>query len=182
VIDFWGAGFAPDFYLELERRYQDWTGGAQVVDPSERSLYKQICILEATITRDSAQGKAIDKNVNALNTLLGSMNLKPAQKKDDGDSAIEGTPFGVWIRRWENERPVPDVDPELKDVDGIVRYIEIWFRGHLSKMLGIKNSYSKMYEEEIAKRRVEHPEYDDEDDETMFNDIFDSEYGGGDMS
>lgn len=81
IVDFWGAGFTSDFYVELERRYQDWTNGVPVVEPSERSLYKQICILEATISRDSAQGKAIDKNVNALNTLLGSMNLKPAQKK-----------------------------------------------------------------------------------------------------
>ena len=39
-------------------------------------------------------------------------------------------------------------------------------------MLGIKNSYCKLYEDELAKMRIERPEYDDEDDETMFNDIF----------
>lgn len=177
LIDFWGAGFSADFYDELERRYQDWTGGAPVMEPSERSLYKQICILEATISRDSAQGKAIDKNVNALNTLLGSMNLKPAQKKESVDATIEGTPFGVWIRKWEDTRPIPDPDPEFKDVDGIVRYISIWFLGHLCKMLGIKNSYCKLYEDEIAKMRIERPEYEDEDDETMFNDIFKSDDG-----
>lgn len=41
-------------------------------------------------------------------------------------------------------------------------------------MLGVKNSYSKMYEDEISKYRVERPEYDDEDDETVINDIFGS--------
>lgn len=172
IIDFWGAGFTADFYTELERRYKDWTNGSAVVDPTERSLYKQICILEATINRDSAQGRAIDKNVNALNTLLGSMNLKPTQKKDEADSAVDGTPFGVWIRRWENTKPIPEPDPELQDVDGIVRYISIWFLGHLCKMLGIRNTYCKLYEDEIAKMRIERPEYEDEDDETMFNDIF----------
>ena len=39
-------------------------------------------------------------------------------------------------------------------------------------MLGIKNSYCKMYEDEIARLRVDRPEYDDEDDDTMLNDLF----------
>lgn len=175
IIDFWGTGFSPDFYVELERRYKDWTDGAVIADPGKRSLYKQICILETTINRDSAQGKAIDKNVNALNTLLGSMNLKPAQKKDEADAAVDGTPFGVWIRKWENTRPIPEPDKEFQDVDGIVRYISVWFLGHLCKMLGIKNTYCKLYEDEITKMRIERPEYEDEDDETMFNDIFNTD-------
>ena len=29
LVDFWGAGYTPDFYLELERRYKDWTGTAR---------------------------------------------------------------------------------------------------------------------------------------------------------
>lgn len=181
VVDFWGVGFTPDFYIELERRYKDWTNGSSVVDPTERSLYKQICILEATINKDSAQGKAIDKNVNALNTLLGSMNLKPAQKKDEADSMVDGTPFGVWIRRWENTKPIPEPDPELQDVDGIVRYISIWFLGHLCKMLGIRNTYCKLYEDEISKMRIERPEYEDEDDESMFNDIFSTDCKNGEL-
>lgn len=180
LIDFWGAGFAPDFYTELERRYQEWTGGVPVTEPSERSLYKQICILEATISRDSAQGRAIDKNVNVLNTLLGSMNLKPAQKKENIDASVEGTPFGVWIRRWEDTKPIPEPDPELKDVDGIVRYISTWFLGHLCKMLNIKNTYCKLYEDEIARMRIERPQYEDEDDETVFNDVFAPNSGGDD--
>jgi len=177
IIEFWGPGYTYDFYEELERRYSEWTDGGEVEDPARRSLYKQICLLETTIARDGAQGKAIDKNINQLNALLGSMNLKPAQQTDTGDAGMENTPFGVWIRRWENERPVPKVDPELEDVDGIIRYISIWFLGHLCSMLNIKNTYCKLYEEEIARRRIERPEFDDEDDEAFFNDIFES---GGD--
>jgi hypothetical protein len=47
-------------------------------------------------------------------------------------------------------------------------------------MLGIKNSYCKLYEEELAKIRVERPEYEDEDDETLFNDIFSAGNSDGD--
>ena len=53
-----------------------------------------------------------------------------------------------------------------------MKYVTVWMFGHLCKMLGIKNSYCKMYEDEIAKLRVERPEYDDEDDDTMLNDLF----------
>lgn len=180
ILEFWGTGFTLDFYEELERRYARWTEGKNVTDPAEEALYKQVCLLESMINRDTALGKPIDKNVAALNNVLGSMNLKPAQKKDDGDAALEGVPFGVWVRRWENTRPIPEPDPAFKDVDGIVRYITIWFFGHLCKMLNIRNSYCKLYEEEIEKLRVSRPEYEDEDDETLFNDIFASDKQDGD--
>ena len=142
------------------------------LDVGTEALIRQICSLELDINRDRIAGKSVDKSVNALNNLLGSANLKPTQQKQDGDNSNENTPFGVWIRRWETQRPIPEPDPDLEDVDGIVRYISIWFLGHLCKMLGIKNTYCKLYEEEIDKMRVDRPEYEDEDDETVFNDIF----------
>ena len=184
IIAKWGPGYPPSMYRELEDRWAYWMTrypDGTDLDIGTEALIRQICNLEIDINRDRAAGKSIDKNVNMLNTLLGSAMLKPAQKKDDADAAMEKTPFGVWIKRWENLRPVPEPDPELKDVDGIIRYIEIWFKGHLAKMLGLKNAYSKMYEEEIARRRMEMPDFDeDEDDEDLFNDIFDD--AGGEES
>lgn len=180
VMLFWGPGYTPQMYLELEGRRKYWTSRypeGYSFDIGEEALIRQICNLEIDINHDRAAGKSIDKNVNTLNSLLGSANLKPTQKKsEEADAEYDSTPLGVWIRRWENTRPIPEPDPELQDVDGIVRYIEIWFKGHLAKMVGLKNSYSKMYEEEIAKMRVERPEFEDEDDEAVFNDIF-ANYG-----
>ena len=175
VVKFWGPGYTPDMYRELEERKEYWISNlpeGTVVDIGTEALIRQISSLEIDINRDRAAGKAVDKNVSLLNNLLGSAMLRPAQKKDDVDSGTSNTPFGVWIKRFEDERPIPEPDPELQDVDGIVRYITIWFLGHLGKMLGLRNSYTKLYEDEIAKRRVERPEYEDEDDETVFNDIF----------
>lgn len=175
IIAFWGSGYSDEMYRELEQRRQYWMSkfpdGIEL-DVGTEALIRQICSLELDINRDRIAGKSVDKSVNALNNLLGSANLKPTQQKADGDNAQENTPFGVWIRRWETQRPIPDPDPELEDVDGIIRYISIWFLGHLCKMLGIKNTYCRLYEEEIAKMRVDRPEYEDEDDETLFNDIF----------
>ncbi len=174
VIAFWGPGYSSEMYEALEQRRSYWMSKLPDtdIDIGTEAIIRQICSLELDINRDRAAGRAVDKSITALNTLLGSASLKPAQKKDNADSSINNTPFGVWIQRWENQRPIPEPDPELEDVDGIVRYISIWFFGHLCKMLGIKNSYCKLYEDEIAKMRIERPEYDGEDDETMFNDIF----------
>lgn len=175
IIAFWGPGFTTSMYRELEQRRRYWMSRFPedtVLDVGTEALIRQICNLEISINKNRASGKQIDKNINMLNTLLGSLNLKPSQNKDDGDASLENTPFGVWIRRWENQRPIPEVDPEMKDVDGIIRYIETWFKGHLSKMLNIKNAYSQIYENEIDKYRVEKPEYEDDDDETVFNEMF----------
>lgn len=175
VMDFWGRGLTPSFYAELERRKKYWCGdNTDGMDIGELAVIKQICMLEVTINRDTALCKPIDKSVNSLNTLLGSANLKPVQKKKDEslDSATESTPFGVWIRKIEDTRPISQPDPELEDVDGIVKYISVWFLGHLCKMLKIENTYSRLYEDEMAKLRVERPEYEGEDEEAVFEDIF----------
>lgn len=175
IAAFWGSGYSDEMYAELEQRRQYWMSKFPKnanLDVGTEALIRQICALELDINRDRIAGKPTDKSVNALNNLLGSANLKPTQLKNDVADSYEKTPFGVWIQRLENERPVSEPDEDMKDVDGIVRYISIWFLGHLCKMLGIKNTYCKLYEEEIEKMRVKHPEYEDEDDETMFNDIF----------
>lgn len=180
LVDFWGEDYSANFLIRLDKRYKKWTKDQGDLEPGSVSLFKHICILEETIATDSAAGRPVDKNVNTLNSLLGSLNLKPAQKKDDSASgAIDNAPMGVWIRRFENERPIPDPDPELRDVDKIVHYIQVFFLGHLAKMLGKTTVYSKMYEKEIARLRVEDPtlsgEY--EDDEEFFENRFAVEDG-----
>lgn len=183
IVEFWGAGFAPSFYIDLERRLKYWCGDTDrySMDVSECAIIRQICMLEVTITRDTAAGKSTDKSVNALNTLLGSANLKPVQKKKEEnlDAAAESTPFGVWIRKIENTRPIAEPDPQLKDVDGIAKYVSVWFLGHLCKMMKIENTYSRLYEEEMARLRVERPEYEGEDEEAVFEDIFARADGNG---
>lgn len=178
MVAFWGSGLADPFYSELEQRYKYWAGCSPYEDDSkdvsEKAIIKQICMLEATINRDSFAGKPIDKSVNALNNLLGSGNLKPSQKKDVGteSSVIEQTPFGVWIKKIEDTRPISEPSDEFKDVDGIIKYITVWFLGHLCKMLKINNKYSRLYEEELSRLTVERPEYEGEDEEDIMDDIF----------
>lgn len=142
------------------------------LDIGSEALIRQICNLEVTIAKDSAAGRSIDKSVNSLNTLLGSLNLKPAQRKnEDLDAELSTTPMGVWLYRYENQRPLPDVE---EDSNYIKKYIFTWM-GHLCKMLGVKNGYTRLYEEEINRLRVAKPEYEDEDDETVIVDSYSEE-------
>ena len=176
IKDFWGPGYSPEMYLELDERYKYWMSKYQGGKPDigEEAIIRQICNLEIDINHARATGQPIDRSVNALNTLLGSANLKPTQKKDNSDGDLENTPFGMLIRKWEDTRPIPEPDPELQDVDGLRKYITIWFLGHLCKMLNIKNSYCKMYEDEMERLRVSAPKFDDEEDdeEGQYSNIF----------
>ena len=181
VKNFWGPGYTPEMYMQLEQRRQYWMSrlsNAERIDIGTEALIRQICSLEIDINRDRTAGKSIDKSVNALNTLIKTANLNPTQPKEDIDASVNNTPLGVWIYKFENERPLPEIDEDMKDVNKVKKYIFTWM-GHICKMVGLKNYYSKLYDEEIERLRVEHPEYEDDDDEDLIVDVFS---GGGDSS
>lgn len=179
-VEFWGDGYSSREYEMLNKKYAKWVSdhmGANVdiedLPVGTATLFKQICTLELQINRNMIAGKPTESAINQLNNLIGSVNARPDQNKDDGsDDSFDSLPFGVGIRVFENNKPIPKPLPQLEDVDGIVRYITIWFLGHLCKMLNIKNTYCRMYEEEIERLKVERPDLEGEDDETVFDNIF----------
>ena len=172
IIEFWGMGLPEEKYIELEARRGYWLKQypeGYVLDPGEEALLRQVCACEIDINHERAAGRSVEKMQNTLNSLLGGMNIKPSQKKEYEDNYI---PFGVEIAKWEDEKPVIDPDPEFQDVDGFRKNIVAWFLGQLCKMVGIKNKYSDVYEEELKKYSVERPKFEDDDDENTFDDIF----------
>ena len=146
TVDFWGPGYTPEVYFDLDRRYKNWTSGKEeMLDESSAALYKQVCLCELNIARNMAAGKPIEAAQKSMSELLGSLNVKPVQKKQDEilNESFDNLPFGVGIKMCENMRPIPKPDLRFDDVDGIARYISIWFLGHLCKMLGIRNTYRR---------------------------------------
>lgn len=172
VTIFWGPGYTASMYMELEKRRAYWMSrypeGTEL-DIGTEALIRQICSLEIDINKARMEGKPIDKYVNSLNTVLGSANLRPTQKKEEVDADLEKMPLGVGIQKWENYRPLPATPKEKKDVNGVIKNITTWYLGHACKMAGIKNHYSKMYEDAMARYRVERPDLDEEDDETVLD-------------
>lgn len=189
----WGPGYSMEMLQMLEQRRRYWLTrlpeGVEM-DIGAEAIIKQISSLELDINRDRAAGKPVDKNVNLLNQLLGSANLKPSQKQveksqDTLDTAVVDTPLGVWLYRYENKRPLPEIDDDLKDVNHVLRYVFTWL-GHIFKMLNKKNGCTQLYEKEIERLRIERPEFADEDDTDLLvdalgdNDDIDFDIPGGD--
>lgn len=174
VIAFWGSGYQPYMYNELEQRRKYWMASFPKdieLDASTEATIRQICSMELDINKARAAGKNVDKSVATLNTLISALNNAQGKYNDTG---LADTPLGVWLFRYEHERPLPEIDDDLRDTNKILRYVFIWI-GHVCKMLGKKNGFARLYEKEVQKFRVERPEFSDEDDEEMIMDIMEEE-------
>lgn len=166
-----GVGFDKKEYLFLYDQYTDWTARHECNTKAQEEIFKQICMTQLEL-HNANIGKRDTKNLtDTLTKLMDAAKLQP--KQNAGDTTADNQTLGTLIDKWENTRPIPECDDELKDVDNIARYINIFFKGHLSKMMGLKNGFSNMYNKFMEKYTVTKPEYNaDEDDEALFEAIF----------
>lgn len=162
-IEMFGCGYKPDEYRYLREQYDEWTTRYEAKTKAQEELFKAICITQLTLRRAQQQNnpKGIADATKSFQDLLGSANLKPSQNNDN--ALVEQNTFGTLIKKWEDERPIPEAEEEFKDVDGIKRYIDAYFFGHLAKVMKIDNDYSKIYDEEMAKYTVQKPQYEGDD-------------------
>lgn len=178
IVKLFGSGFNNEDYLYLQDQYDDWCARTQVDSKSQQTYVVQICMQSLDIHKDRKANRDVSKKLDTLDKLMNSANLQPKQNVDN--SASDALTFGQLIEKWENEKPIPEPDEEFKDVDGIGKYIRVWFTGWLSKALGLKaNVFTEEYDEEIAKYTVTKPE---EYEEGAADDIYDRLFGneGGD--
>jgi len=167
-----GNSYSDEEIMFLENEYEDWTARYECGTKAQEEVFIGLSMVKLQRHLAIKKGlptKDLDK---AYQDWLDAGNLKPKQNTMDAFS--EAQTLGTLIQKYEEERPLPEIDPELKDVDKIGKYIDVFFRGHLCKVLGIKNRFSQLYENEIRKYTVEKPEYDgdDDDSETIFDKLF----------
>lgn len=163
ILSFWGNGFQEDEYLFLTDEYHQYTTAYECDSPAMEKLLQQAAYESLEIRRKRERRESVDKHLKNLQDLLGSANIKPVQ--ETGANATDQTTFGTLIKKWENEKPIPDPLPEWKEKD-VFQYMKVWFLGHLSKMIGLNNPFDKEYEEEVNKHTVDIPfEEDDESGE-----------------
>jgi hypothetical protein len=162
LISFWGRGFTKEDYEFLQNEFEKLLNSYECDSYAMELLFQEVAHQRLTIKKKREKGDSVDKELKTLQDLLGSANVKPVQ--ETGANAAEQSTFGTLIKKFENERPIPEPDEAWKDVDGIMKYIRIWFLGHLCKMLNIKNEYSDEYEEELNRYRVEAPKFDENDE------------------
>lgn len=170
-----GSGFDREDYVFLYNEYTDWTSRHECDTKSKEELIKQICFVQLDLFKANRAGRDTKTLNDTLTKLMDAAKLQP--KQNAGDTTADNQTLGTLIDKWENTRPIPEIDEELKDVDNIACYINVFFKGHLAKMMGLKNAFSNMYERFMRKYTVDKPEYNaDDDDEALFEAVF----GGSD--
>jgi hypothetical protein len=171
AVKFFGSGFSDEDYIFLNEQYADWTTRHECATKAQEEVFKRICFKQLEILKATRRGDDTKDLDATFQKLLDAAKLQP--KQNSGDTTANNQTFGTLIDKWENTRPIPEIDEDLRDVDKIGRYIDIFFRGHLAKMMGLKNGLSNLYNKFIRKYTVEKPEYsDDEDSEVLFDAIF----------
>ena len=176
TVKFFGTGFSDDDYQYLQDQYNDWTSRCECKTKAQEEVFKRICFKQLEILKANREGRDTKDLDKTFQDYLDTANLKP--KQNNMDALSDAQTFGTLLAKWENERPLPEIDEDLQDVDKIGQYIDVFFRGHLAKMMGLKNGLSNLYTKYMKKYTVEKPEYEgDEDNEALFDAIF-----GGDIS
>jgi len=168
-----GSDYSSQDLLFLEREYQDWISRYACETKAQELLFQRIAFTQLAIDKAQKSGQDTDKLDKTLQDLMSSNSIKPNQSTSN--ALTESKTFGQLIQKWEEHDPIPEPEEEFKDVDKIGLYIDVFFKGHLAKMMNLKNAFSTLYEKYIAKYTVKKPQYDeDTDSEELFDQIFGS--------
>lgn len=162
---FFGNRFSGEELDYLQEQYDEWVDNYDGKSKSQKELFKNLCLIQLKIYN----GDATKDDIKSLQDLMDSGNLKPKQQVEN--TLADQNTFGTLIQKWENEKPVPEALPEWKDVDGIKKYVNTWFFGHLCKMFNFNNEYAQQYEDELEDYTVEPPRYTDEDLTSGFSSV-----------
>lgn len=171
TIKFFGKGFEPEDYIFLKEQYQDWITRHECQTKAQEEIFKRICFKQLEILKATRRGEDT-KNLDAtFQNLLDTAKLQP--KQNSGDAMSDAQTFGTLIDKWENTRPIPEVEEEFKDVDKIGLLIHTFYTGHIAKVLNLPSSLIALYDKFMKKYTVEKQEYSsDSDNEALFNSIF----------
>lgn len=176
TVRFFGAGFADEDYEYLKDQYDDWTTRHECKTKTQEEVFKRICFIQLDILKASRAKQSTKDLDKTLQDYLDAANLKP--KQNNMDTLADAQTLGTLLAKWETERPLPEIDKDLRDVDKIGLYLDVFFKGHLAKMMGLKNGLSNLYSKFMKKYTVERPEYEgDENNEALFDAIFGNDAG-----
>lgn len=176
IIDFFGEGFDNNDYKLLEKSYNKWWKRADLdaLTVSQEQLLKNICFDELYMHKARLKGESTkDLEVTYLNNIR-ACGFQPSSKEGQTEG-IDSNVVGVLIKFFENEDPIPEVDPEFEDIDKFGLYLDVFFKGHTAKCLKMKGALSNIYDKFMKRYTVEPPsieDMEDEDTEFLFDDIF----------
>lgn len=170
TVERFGYGFPDEDYRFLQKEYDDWTTRHECNTKSQEEVFKNLCFDQLALYKARINGGETKDLQATFNKDLEAANLQP--KQNAKETVSDTQTFGTLIDKWENTKPLPEIDEELKDVDKIGLLISVFFTGHISKVLKLKSSLITLYNKWIGKYTVKKPEYDTDDEDAIFDSIF----------
>lgn len=170
-----GSGYSDAEYMWLENEYQDWVQRYPCDTKAQEILFQRICCNELLATQAQKLGQPTDKFDKNITDLMAAANIKPSQS--NSNALTEAKTFGQLIDKWEQEKPIPEPEPEFKDVDKIGWYIKVFFAGCLSKMFGWKAGFTPEYENYLNQYSVDTTQNNEEEEEAS-GALWDKLFGG----
>lgn len=171
TVKFFGTGFTNEDYEFLQEQYDDWVTRHECQTKAQEEVFKRICFKQLEILKATRLGEDTKNLDDTFQKLLDTAKLQP--KQNSGDTMSDAQTFGTLIDKWENTRPIPEVEEELKDIDKIGLLIHVFFTGHMAKVLNLGSSLSNLYDKFIKKYTVEkHISSGESDNEVLFDKIF----------
>jgi hypothetical protein len=166
--EFWGDQFEPKQYPWLAKRFIHWTSNKGELTVSQESLYKQLCITELRIDQEVLTGdpSKVTTLQSSLTNIMQKIGITPSQNKES--ELAEKNTFAVIVKKLEARKKIRD----YQEKNRLIVLYTIYYLGHLCKMLNLNNKYSKLYEDEMARYRVERPDLEGADDDTVFESVF----------
>ena len=170
---FGSTGYSNEDYMFLEHEYQDWITRYECNTKAQEEVFENLSIIKLLKKRAILAGDSTRDLDKQHQDWMDTGKLKP--KQNSTDTLSDAQTFGTFIQKIEETRPCADIDPELEDVDKIGLLIDVFFRGHTAKMLGLKNNFSHLYEKFMERYTVHRPQYEaDGDSEAIFEKVFGS--------
>ena len=147
MIRTWGKGFTQDQYQFLEEEFEDWTKKNVCKTKAQEELFRNIALAQLDVRIARQKGGKVSEAQKALQDLMNSANILPKQNSDN--ILADTQTFGTLLKKFEETAPIPEPAESWKDVDGIRRYMNTWFRGGLAKALKINNENTALYDEAV---------------------------------
>lgn len=148
LLNYWGKGYNREHYEFLEEEKMKLMSSFECPDYGMEMIMRDICFINLDIEKIRGEQRPngsteISKLIKIRSDLMNDAKMKPIQAT--GAEANDQLTFGVLIKKWENDKPVPKaLEDEMK------MYIDTFMVGHLAKMEGLSNEMTEKYDKAIA--------------------------------
>ncbi len=170
MIDFWGHGFSAEYYLDVQKRYDNFMEYEDLdkMDYKKQSDYKMLCHYERKqlelIQDKNAKPQDLKAMGDVISKLSEDLNIKAIQKKqEENDTSHYIHGLGIKYVEDVKKEPIPPLDMKEVFVNMDKEDIELLIAYFLSPLLDdihADNPYREMVEEDKKKYTPSQEELD----------------------